>query len=635
MLGFVFRAGKWWDFCDDPDLDSTWDKYVCDLHFQDSDFAVVDGKRNKNYAAVPSIKGEELKQKMKTLGITKENISELGNIERNMSNEDIPDNTLDCPEQCLPSVSAEKVLDKSLIEPLKNISKNCPLFIKDLPNGNQKLIESTPLESTVGSGAHVKQCMKVPVSQLKNLKFAFDRQLVQVSNKELVKKYKIKSHKKIFSKESVSNLPVNSLKEKLQSSSHTTPKITTPLNSGKKAYANQSLASNILKEQTKVSSPTKVNKFTSNESPAKKNPLISSAVPLSKAPRLILPKPVGGNASGVDVSSLNTRESTTFKNILISSRNSPWKALGPVLSKPEIGNSSGSKVEVPLPSFKNIDTNISLVSGSFEGPLNANSPQTFIVTSSSSTNKKLPLSSLVHHVNNKLTTTSSDSNIDVPRYSSQSSNISQKLSTTTIFSNSNSSPIDTIKIKPLFSSKRSKKDVPTIKIKRRKFNNVKRELEVTTHFQRRTLSKRYQRSSRTTIDLSNPKYSIAATAKSLDKTFTASENSLEKVNLNHGEWDKLFVPGKTIFSPTTTKSNISAIIHHLRQRLPYLNDRDKLEVRFLLNMMSMYPVAPDHLKQQLVERLNLVYVATLFKWETAISMAVDNKSMTDLENAGK
>lgn len=223
-----FRAGKWWGFCDDLEIDPTWDQYICDLHFQESDFTVVDGKRIKKHAALPSIKGEELTNKMKTLGLTQSNASEHKNSKKSKSNEE---------------EKFELFGKKNSNYKLMNI-QSC-----------ENQVETPPTES-----ANVPKicCTETSSTQLKNLKFTFDRQVVYVNTKERDQKYVIKSKKK---KSSTHNVAKDSTKEK------------------------------ITKKQINVNSSTKICGFTLNESPAKKKSRVSSETLLRRTPRPILPKP--------------------------------------------------------------------------------------------------------------------------------------------------------------------------------------------------------------------------------------------------------------------------------------------------------------------------------------------------------
>lgn len=123
------------------------------------------------------------------------------------------------------------------------------------------------------------------------------------------------------------------------------------------------------------------------------------------------------------------------------------------------------------------------------------------------------------------------------------------------------------------------------------------------------------------LDVNDPKYSIAAIAESVGTFNSFVEEPVESVDLEAGEWCKLYEPSETTF-PNLAETQIGPMVNHLRSKLPTLNERDKLEVSFLLSMMSVYPSAPKHIKELLCQRLNLVYIATMFKWDTALALGL-------------
>lgn len=134
---------------------------------------------------------------------------------------------------------------------------------------------------------------------------------------------------------------------------------------------------------------------------------------------------------------------------------------------------------------------------------------------------------------------------------------------------------------------------------------------------------RYRRKvlNKKSIDVNDPKYSIAAIAESVGTFNSFVEEPVESVDLEAGEWCKLYEPSEITF-PNLAETQIGPIVNHLRSKLPTLNERDKLEVSFLLSMMSVYPNAPKHIKELLCQRLNLVYIATMFKWDTALALGL-------------
>lgn len=133
------------------------------------------------------------------------------------------------------------------------------------------------------------------------------------------------------------------------------------------------------------------------------------------------------------------------------------------------------------------------------------------------------------------------------------------------------------------------------------------------------------------LDVNDPKYSIAAIAESVGTFNSFVEEPVETVDLEAGEWCKLYEPSEITF-PKLPETQIGPMVNHLRSKLPTLNERDKLEVSFLLSMMSVYPSAPKHIKELLSQRLNLVYIATMFKWDTALALGLKIYKKTTTSN---
>lgn len=124
------------------------------------------------------------------------------------------------------------------------------------------------------------------------------------------------------------------------------------------------------------------------------------------------------------------------------------------------------------------------------------------------------------------------------------------------------------------------------------------------------------------LDVNDPKYSIAAIAESVGTFNSFVEEPVATVDLEAGEWCKLYEPSEIQF-PEWPETQLGPMVNHLRSKLPTLNNRDKLEVSFLLSMMSIYPNAPKHIKELLIQRLNLVYIATMFKWDSALALGLN------------
>lgn len=133
------------------------------------------------------------------------------------------------------------------------------------------------------------------------------------------------------------------------------------------------------------------------------------------------------------------------------------------------------------------------------------------------------------------------------------------------------------------------------------------------------------------LDVNDPKYSIAAIAESVGTFNSFVEEPVETVDLEDGEWYKLYEPSEIQF-PKLPETQIGPMVNNLRSKLPTLNDRDKLEVSFLLSMMSEYPSAPEHIKELLSQRLNLVYIASMFKWDTALALGLNVYKKTTTSN---
>ncbi|XP_046668659.1 uncharacterized protein LOC124359727 isoform X1 [Homalodisca vitripennis] len=151
----------------------------------------------------------------------------------------------------------------------------------------------------------------------------------------------------------------------------------------------------------------------------------------------------------------------------------------------------------------------------------------------------------------------------------------------------------------------------------------------TINYKKRKLVKKYKNIKKRYLGFSlnpdNPKYSIAATAQSLGKNSSSFLHPIDHVDLNKGEWYKLYTPSGVSF-PKMTESHIGPMVNQLRAKLPVLNDRDKLEVSFILSMMSIYPDVPKPIKEQMFQRLSLVFIATMFKWDTAIALAMKDEN---------